>query len=70
MIKGIKYSAVLVALHGGRVELRRVVVKALKSGSVGIQKPCSEPRAFTCMFLCFIVCYIKSINKLLYQVFW
>ncbi len=29
MIKGKKYSALLVALHGGRVELRRVVVKAL-----------------------------------------
>lgn len=29
MIKGKKYSALLLALHGGRVELRRVVVKAL-----------------------------------------
>lgn len=29
MIKGKKYSALLLALHGERVELRRVVVKAL-----------------------------------------
>lgn len=40
------------------------------SGSVGIHKPSSELNSFTCMFLRFIVCYIKSLNKLLYQMFW
>ena len=29
-MKGVKYSAVLGAVHAGRVELRRAVVKALK----------------------------------------
>lgn len=40
------------------------------SGSVGIHKPSSELNSFTCMFPRFIVCYIKSLNKLLYQMFW
>lgn len=43
MIKGKKYSAVLVALHAGKVELRRVLVKVLKV--------VCDPEALSCTLL-------------------
>lgn len=54
MIKGKKYSAVA-ALHAGRVELRRVVVKALKVVWLGW-----DPEALLTRYLCVPVLYCVS----------